>query len=257
MKVQIVGSALDGNVHQFAATYLINDTVSIDAGCLGFASLDVQQRVRHVFLSHTHLDHIATLPIFLDNVFRPGPDCCRLYASETSLAVLKECVFNDRVWPDVFRLAADEGSDFVQPKVVTDGQPVVADGLTITPIELSHNLPTFGFIVQDTETAIAFVSDTGPTDRVWEACNGLSNLQAVFVESAFPNKMKKLAEKAHHLTPQLLLEEQKKLRADVPLFIVHIKPAFYDDVLTDLHALGLPNLEISRPDTNYEFPGHS
>ena len=46
--------------HQFLSSCLLNDAVALDAGCLGFAHAPERQaRVRHVLLSHTHLDHLA------------------------------------------------------------------------------------------------------------------------------------------------------------------------------------------------------
>ncbi len=66
--------------YQFAMSYLINDCVAIDVGAIGFATLSVQRAILHVFLSHVHLEHIVSLPIFLDNVYEPGPEAVSLYA---------------------------------------------------------------------------------------------------------------------------------------------------------------------------------
>ena len=55
MKVVILGSSGgDPGARQYVSSYLINDSIAIDAGCLGFhGSPDQQARVRHVFLTHS------------------------------------------------------------------------------------------------------------------------------------------------------------------------------------------------------------
>ncbi len=253
MKIKVLGSAIDGAVHQFAASSVINDTVAIDAGSIGFSPLECQANIRHVLITHSHLDHIASLPIFLDNIFQPGPDSVSVYASAETLQTVRDCFFNDKVWPDVLRLEQHEGSSFVRLVAINDGQTFEIEGLQITPVALDHNIPTLGFIVDDGTSAIAMISDTGPTHRVWELCNQCERLKAVFVESAFPNRMQQLAEKACHLTPKLLFEEQKKLDANIPLVAVHIKPAFYDEVVAELHDLNLPSIEVGVSGREYSF----
>ena len=253
MKIKVLGSAIDGADHQFAASSVINDTVAIDAGAIGFSSLACQKKIRHVFITHSHLDHIASLPIFLDNIFEPGPDSVSVYGSPATLQTLRECFFNDKVWPDVLRLEEREGSSFVRLVAIDKERPIEVDRLKITPVALDHNVPTLGFLIDDGTSAVAMISDTGPTHRVWEVCNQCARLKAVFVESAFPNRMWQLAEKACHLTPKLLFEEQQKLNTDVPLIAVHIKPAFYDEVVGELRELNLPSLEVSASGREYSF----
>jgi ribonuclease BN (tRNA processing enzyme) len=123
----------------------------------------------------------------------------------------------------------------------------------VTPVDLDHVVPTFGFIIDDGESAVAVVSDTGPTTQVWELANRNTRLKRVLIESAFPNSMAWLADKAKHLTPELMRDEYRKLDREVPLLVVHIKPAFYDQVTAELNSLNLPTLEISAPNREYEI----
>jgi 3',5'-cyclic-nucleotide phosphodiesterase len=52
---------------------LVDDDVLIDAGTgIGDLSLEDQKAIRHVFLTHAHLDHIAGLPMFIDCVWNTG-----------------------------------------------------------------------------------------------------------------------------------------------------------------------------------------
>ena len=252
MKVKVIGSSVDGTSCQFAASYVINDHIAIDAGSIGFMSVAAQKQIKHVLISHSHLDHIGSLPIFIDNVYEPGPDCVIIYGRSSVVECLRENFFNDRVWPDVMRLSREE-SPFLKFVALENTKPIELAGITVTPVDLDHVVPTFGFIIDDGESAVAVVSDTGPTEHVWELANGNSRLKYVIMESAFPNRMGWLAEKAKHLTPELMRHEYRKLDREVPLLVVHIKPAFYEEVTTELKSLNLPLLEISLPNREYEI----
>src|SRR5436305_2452164 len=95
-----------GRDQQFLTSYLINDTLALDAGGLGFAvPLDEQRRVRHVLITHTHLDHIASLPIFLENVYGRAAEPVTVHGSQEVLDCLQHDFFNDRVWPDFVNLS--------------------------------------------------------------------------------------------------------------------------------------------------------
>jgi ribonuclease BN (tRNA processing enzyme) len=125
--------------------------------------------------------------------------------------------------------------------------------LTITPVPVHHVVPTLGFLVEDATTAVAISSDTGQTEEIWRRANALPNLKAVFLEVAFPNAMAGLAAEGKHHTPQSLGEEMRKLRLPVPVFAYHIKARYGDQVVKELHELGLPNLMIAQLGRPYFF----
>lgn len=254
MKIKVLGSAVDdAHPRHFTASYLIGDSIAIDAGSIGLiSSIEAQKAIKHVFLSHPHLDHLASLPIFLDNVYELGPECPTLYCNDTVRESLIRDFFNDRVWPDLVLLSQEE-SPFLRVQILSEHSPVVVDDIQITAVELNHVTPTMGFIIEDSESAVAIVSDTSPTSKIWEVARANPKLKAVLLESAFPNSMTWLAEKSKHLTPALFGEEVKKLGRDVPIIAVHIKPSYYDEVVEELLALGLGNFEIGEPNRTYDF----
>ena len=58
--------------------FLVNEELMVDAGTLASSlTLDEQSRVKHILLSHLHLDHIKGIPPLVDNLSRPGrPSSC-------------------------------------------------------------------------------------------------------------------------------------------------------------------------------------
>ena len=255
MKVNIVGSAVDSEYpgQQFAASYVINGRLAIDAGSIGLqSSIETQRRIKHVFLSHGHMDHIASLPMFLDNVYLPGPDYVSIYGPQETLDSLRSDVFNDRLWPDLVRLSQEE-SPFLKLLPIQAGDLVAVGDLRVTALALDHVVPTLGFIVSDGSGSVAFVSDTQPSDSIWQTLNDVPDLKALFLETAFPNRMGWLAAKAKHLTPILFAEGCRQLRHAVPIIAVHIKPAFRDEILGELTSLVIPRLVIGSPDNGFDF----
>jgi ribonuclease BN (tRNA processing enzyme) len=255
MKVELLPSTLGGpSAMQFSMSLLINDELALDAGTLGFLwPLERQRRVQHIFLSHSHADHLASLPMFLDNIYEPTEECPQVHASSETLECLRKHIFNDVFWPDFIRLS-DEEKPFLTLSELTSETPVhLPSGVTVTPVLLNHTIPTFGFIVEDSTAAVAFVSDTGSTDRIWELLCHQPRLVAVFLECSFPNSLEWLARKCGHLCPRLFAEEVQKLPASVSLLVYHLKPAFQQMIATELGALQRPGLQLAVSGHPYEF----
>ncbi|MDA1231982.1 MAG: 3',5'-cyclic-nucleotide phosphodiesterase [Planctomycetota bacterium] len=254
MKVQFLPSTVGAPATtQFCIAAVVNDTIAIDAGTIGLVSpIERQRQIKHIFLSHSHLDHIASLPLFLDNIYRPGPDCPSVYACGATAKCLREDVFNDRLWPDFIRLS-DEESPFLKLQILKPEVPVNLQDLTVIPVPLKHVVPTMGFILQDTDSAIAVVSDTSPSQRIWEVLASTKNLRAVILDCSFPNSHRWLADKSGHLCPELFAEEIRKLPDSVKVIAYHLKPCFFDEIAHELQSIPRANLEIGVPGREYIF----
>jgi ribonuclease BN (tRNA processing enzyme) len=254
MKIQLVGSSIgEGLPHQFLNSYLVNESIALDAGSIGLLTpLDAQRRITDVFLSHSHIDHIASLPAFIDNVYQPGPDCVRLYCSREVWDCLRRDLFNDRLWPDVVRLSASE-SPFVKYCELRAHEPITIGDVQITAVPLNHVVPTFGFLVEQAGKAAAIVSDTAPTNAIWHRLAETPGLRLVFLEASFPNQFQWLAEKSQHLTPHDFAREIAKLPRPVRWVAVHIKPDFHAQIVGELQELNLRGLEIGQSHAVYEI----
>jgi ribonuclease BN (tRNA processing enzyme) len=253
MRVELLPSSLPPSDLQFLVSFLLNDAVAIDAGPLGLLSdLDRQRRVRHVFLTHEHIDHLATLPIFLENVYEQGPECVEILAAADVLEFLHRDIFNGRVWPDFFALSTGDDR-FVTGTPLKLHEPVMRAGLTITPVPVSHCVDTLGFIVDDGRAAVAFPSDTGPTDVLWEHLAAAPRLDAVFLEVSFPNGHADLAATTGHHCPATFAAEIARLGRDVRWIVVHRKVRYAAEIAAELAALRLPGVELVQPGVAYEL----
>jgi ribonuclease BN (tRNA processing enzyme) len=256
VKITLLPSAVAAsgeNASQYATSYLINDHIAIDAGAIGFYRGPTEQAaIRHVFISHSHMDHLASLPIFLENIADLSEAPVTLHASSEVQQSLREDLFNGRLWANFLELTHDD-KPFVNLSTIASGQTVVVEGLRITPICVNHVVPTLGFILEDAAAAVVISSDTGPTEEIWQRARRTPNLKGVFLEATFPDRMRHLAHITLHLTPSLFVEEMQKLALPVPFYAVHLKASFREQVAEELLALRLPNLEIAQFGTVYEF----
>lgn len=252
MKITLLPSAVD-DASQYSTSYLINDHLAIDAGAIGFYRGPTEQAaIRHIFLSHTHLDHLASLPIFLENIADLSETPVTLHASVEVQQCLRSDLFNGRLWANFLELTHDN-KPFVILHTIASGQSVHVEGLHITPIQVNHVVPTLGFIIEDATAAVVISSDTGPTEEIWQHAKRTPNLKGVFLEATFPDYMHHLANITLHLTPAQFVQEMQKLPFRVPFYAVHLKAHFREKVTEELLAHQLPNLEIAKFGTVYEF----
>lgn len=255
MHVRLLPSACGGTnaEPQFLSSYLVGDAIVIDAGSIGLqADLELQRRVRHVFLTHAHLDHVASLPLLVENTFAPGPDCVEVLASADTLAQIRGDLFNDRTWPDFFRLST-EGDAFVTGTRLEPLTTVERAGCRITPVPVSHACETLAMVVDDGRSCVAFAADTGPTDRLWRELALRPSLRGVFLECSFPNSLEDLATRTGHLCPATFASQLARLPADVRVFAVHGKAGHADVIGRELAALGEARVELARPGVGYDL----
>jgi ribonuclease BN (tRNA processing enzyme) len=247
------GVSASGDPGQYTSSALINDTVVIDAGCIGFwRTAQDQARIRHVLLTHSHMDHLASLPIFLENAYEGKADCVTLHASATVLECCQRDLFNDRIWPDFIALSKGD-RPFLRISPIEAGQTVTLEGLHITAVEVNHVVPTLAFLVNDGTGTIGFVTDTGPTDEVWQLLNARNDLRALFLEATFPGNMTWLADLSKHLTPATFAGELSKLNRVVPTYAIHLKARYHSQVTAELDALGLPQVVVAQFNHPYTF----
>ena len=258
MKVQLLPSSFDSNgkasQYQRLTCFVVDDSVAVDSGSLAFSCSDLQrERVRDIVISHTHLDHIAGLPIFIDDLFASLTEPLRIHVTPEMADVLEREIFNWHVYPRFSELSNKFGK-ILTYEHFSPGVPFNASGLTVTPIMVNHSDVSAGFIVSNGTVSVGITGDTAETDEIWEAFSDRNDLAAVFVECAFPNEMSELASASHHLTPNRLSSELRKFKHErCDVYVSNIKAMYRDKVIKQIGDSNLNNVKILEIGKVYEF----
>ncbi len=253
MQLRIMGCSGGEAEGERLTGLLINGTVAIDAGSITQAlTVEEQIRIRHIFISHSHLDHICTLPFFTKNIFGHTTGPVEIHALPETLDSLRRHLFNDELWPD-FSVIPTPHHPTIRYTEVEPERTYDVEGLHITPIRVNHLVPCVGYKVEDDHSAFIFTSDTAQTDRIYEVANQTKNLKLFITEASFPNEQGWLAEASKHLTPKMLGEELKKLKVDVPVGIYHLTPGDKPTMLPQIQAIPDRRIRMLEQSSVFEF----
>lgn len=225
MKVRILGcSGGIGGRHLRTTSILVDHDILIDCGT-GVADLSIAElaQIDHVFLTHTHMDHIACLPLMVDTAGDMRSRPLVVHATPAAEEILRAHVFNWAIWPDFAEIPSAE-HPWLRFESIAVGQVVDLGGRRIAPLPASHTVPAVAYRLDAGSASLVFSGDTGPCPELWQAVNAIDNLKVLIVETAFSNRERRLAESSRHLCPSMLLEELRYLQLRPEIFITHLKP---------------------------------
>lgn len=244
MQIRILGAFGGSTPSHRLTSFLLDGTVCLDAGALTSAlTLEEQARIRALLVTHSHMDHVATLPFLVENVFGRVTDPIEVIAPADVIEPLSAHLFNDALWPDFTRLPSHL-LPVVSFRTVEAAAPFRVNGLTATAIPVSHVVPTYGYLVSDGASSVLFSGDTGPTEALWRAARAARNLKAVFVECSFSNSLAEVARVSKHLTPATLKLELTKMPPDIPVLLYHMKPPSLPALTAEVAALREPRVRL-------------
>jgi ribonuclease BN (tRNA processing enzyme) len=225
MRLKVLGcSGGMGGRHMRTTSFLIDGDVLLDAGTgVGDLTLAELSLVDHIFITHSHLDHVASIAFMADTVGGMRAKPILVHALPETIAILKNHIFNWEIWPDFSQIPSPE-APFMRYEEIALGQTVTLAGRAITPLPAIHTVPAVGYQLDSGGGSLVFTGDTGPNDALWEIVNGIDNLKFLIIETAFANKERHLAELSKHLCPSMLAEELAKFERDAEVYVTHLKP---------------------------------
>jgi len=234
--------------------FLIDDCVAVDAGSIAIALTNEQRsKVKDIIITHPHMDHVASLPIFIDDLYPSLQEPMRVHATPEVIQLLERDIFNWNLYPRFSDLKNDYGP-VMEYVPIPIGKPFTVAHLNVVAVPVNHIVPTVGLVVSDGQKSVAFSSDTAETEEFWKILNEMKDLDALLIEASFPNRMAKLAEVSRHFTPASLGQELKKLTHNgMDIMAVHLKATYRDEIIAQLNALNIPKLSAMEPGRVYEW----
>jgi ribonuclease BN (tRNA processing enzyme) len=225
MRLKVLGcSGGIGGRHLRTTSLLIDNDILIDAGTgVGDLSLAELMLIDHVFVTHSHLDHVCSIPFLVDTVGGMRNKPLLVHAPEPTLEIVRNHLFNWSIWPD-FTQIPTPGNPYMRYKTVELGKTVEVMGRRLTPLPANHVVPAVGYQVDSGRASLVFTGDTTTNDPLWEIVNKIANLRYLIIETAFCNRERELSIASKHLCPSLLAEELAKLERSAEVFITHLKP---------------------------------
>lgn len=236
MKIRVLGCS--GAIAKDCRTtsFLVDGDVLIDAGTgVGDLTLDEMRGIDHVLLTHSHLDHVAALPLMVDATAaqRTGP--LQVHALPGTIAALQAHVFNDVIWPDFSRIPSRE-APLVAFQPIAMGQVLALGGKQFEVLPAVHTVPAVGYAVsQRPEAWWVFSGDTERNPAFWARVNQLP-VASLVIETAFSNREQELARRSLHLSPLALADELDCIAEDrrYPIYITHTKPSETDLIMAEI-----------------------
>ena len=231
MKVRVLGCS--GAIAKDCRTtsFLIDHDVLIDAGTgVGDLTPGEMMRIDHVLLTHSHLDHIAALPLMVDAVASQRHKPIQVHALAVTIAALKAHIFNNTIWPDFSSIPTVE-EPFVTFHALEVGQVIKLGDRLFEVLPAVHTVPAVGYSVCGTSSGErdmgcwVFTGDTEQNPALWVRLNQL-NVAMLVIETAFSNREQTLAKISRHLSPQTLASELDHIDKSkkYPIYITHTKP---------------------------------
>ncbi|MBI3042047.1 MAG: 3',5'-cyclic-nucleotide phosphodiesterase [Betaproteobacteria bacterium] len=224
MKLRVLGCSggIGGDLR--TTSMLLDHDTLIDAGTgVGDLSINELAQIDHIFLTHSHMDHVACIPFIVDTVGWMRDRPLTLHATRETLGILKEHLFNWKLWPD-FTQIPDAKNPVLRYEAVALGSEVAVNGRRITPLPANHVVPAVGFRLDSGRASLVFTGDTTSNDALWTVVNGIPNLKYLIIETALSDRERELARVSRHLCPSLLAEELAKLKLSPEIYITHLKP---------------------------------
>ena len=234
--------------------YRVDDDILIDAGSgAGDLSLAQSVAIDTVFLTHSHLDHCAFLPMLADAAgsFRGAP--LTVYALPETIAILKQHMFNNLLWPD-YTILPSAQRPYISFHPIRLDETVDMAGRKITALPTRHSVPAVGYSVNNGQASWVYSADTTFCEDFWNALNRIDNLKYLLIENTFRNDNAAGAARSGHNTANLLVKGLRLLERPVELFIVHMEAGYEETTMREvLQAAGGFNPKVLQRGHVFEF----
>ena len=202
MQIRILGCSGGIGANLRTTSLLIDNDILIDCGTgVGDLEIDEMVEIRHVFLTHSHMDHIACLPLLVDTLFdRYHQTPLTLHCQPETYDVIARHIFNWEIWPNFFELP-DKGNAVIRYSPLLPGEIRRINGRSIETVKVNHSVPGAAYRIANHRSAMAYSGDTTTNDEFWQALNAHEKLDLLIIECAFSDKDHDLSRMSKHYCP--------------------------------------------------------
>jgi ribonuclease BN (tRNA processing enzyme) len=260
MKVRVLGCSGAIGKNCRTTSFLLDDDVLVDAGTgVGDLTLAEMQRIDHVLLTHSHLDHVVSLPLMVDAVSSRRNKPLQVHALQATLDALKAHIFNNVIWPDFSRIPKPD-APFISFHALELGETFDLCGKHFEVLPAVHSVPAAGYAVRSLALADSakggveqqsgnwvFTGDTEENPALWARINQLEVAMLV-IETAFSNRESGLAKRSQHLSPDSLASELACIGDNrrYPIYITHTKPAETELIMAEIGRFNQPEADDTQ-----------
>jgi ribonuclease BN (tRNA processing enzyme) len=247
MKVRVLGCS--GAIGKGCRTtsFLIDHDLLVDAGTgVGDLTLEEMRSIDHVLLTHSHLDHVAALPLMVDAAASGRSQPLQVHALQPTIDALRAHIFNNTIWPDFSRIPTP-ATPFITYHPLELGQTLTLADKHIEVLPAVHTVPAAGYAIAGMPGPAGsqgdaagnpywvFTGDTEQNPALWARINQLK-VGMLVIETAFSNRESELARRSLHLSPQALASELDCIApgTSYPIYITHTKPAETELIMAEI-----------------------
>lgn len=234
MKLTVLGCGGGIGSGRHTTCFLLDEDVLVDAGT-GITALSLEQlaKIDHVFLTHSHLDHVLGLPLLIDAVGDRRKQPVIVHALPDTLEILDQHLFNWKLWPD-FREIPDASAPWLKFERMPLGSSVSMDGASITSLPAHHTVPACGYRFSNGRRSLVFTGDTTRSEALMHSLNEMDGLTDLIIETSFENSLRDIAVASMHHWPDSLAQELKHLKPNPRIWITHLKPGNEAPIIDEL-----------------------
>ena len=140
MNIQLLGAHNCEYQKTRLLSLLIDGVLAIDAGALTSSlSLEGQQKIKALLLTHQHYDHVRDIPTLAINLFLNG-GTINVYSIPAVCDVVARHLLNDELYPDFRQKPVPNPT--LRFTVIEPGKLQQIEGYSVLAVPVNHSVPT-------------------------------------------------------------------------------------------------------------------
>ncbi len=248
MRIKVLGCSGAEYPGRYSPAFLVDGEILLDAGTITSVLGEKRQmRIRKIFVTHAHLDHIRGIPSLADNLVTARERRrVTVFSIPSVVGTIRKNLFNGAVWPD-FTVIPHPDDAILRLVKMKEGRPVRNGKYKVTPYRVRHTVPSVGFLVEDGKgRRLFYTGDTGPTPGTWKKV-GKRKIHCLVIDVSFPDALEELAIRTGHLTPRLLRAELSKMALPPDrVFVTHTKPRYRRKIEGEIRKMKIDGVRLLR-----------